>query len=42
MARLDEDAPLIPVSERDALKKALYKMDARRKGKTEVIKKCMA
>lgn len=38
MVRLDEDAPLIPVSERDALKKALYKMDARRKGKLKSLK----
>lgn len=31
-------APLIPVSERDALKKAIYKLDARRKGKLKSLR----
>lgn len=31
-------APLIPVSEREALKKAIYKLDARRKGKLKSLK----
>jgi len=31
-------APLIPVSERDALKKAIYKLDARRKGQLKSLK----
>lgn len=31
-------APLIPVSERDALKKAIYKIEARRKGRLKSLK----
>ena len=31
-------APLIPVSEREALKKAIYKIDARRKGRLKSLK----